>query len=159
MKGLLGSSAVLASAVASLLGFAAPASAGSANRGNARACLQDGWQKVTRSDLVPFTSEGDCVSYGARGGAILVSITLSPSSVTTTTASDDTHPTVTANFANGTTAGVTSGVIWSQNSNPAVASVTATPTLTIHPVTVGTTHLQVMYGPFTSNIMTFTVTS
>ena len=158
MKRLFVSAAIVAIAAASLLAFAVPASAGSGNSGNALACQHDGWQTVTRSDLAPFTSQGECVSYGARGGAILVSITLSPSSVTTTTASADTQATVTATFANGTTADVTTSVSWSLNTNTAVATIDGS-TGTIHPSGVGATSIRATYGPFTSNIMRFTVTS
>jgi hypothetical protein len=158
MKRLFVSAAIVAVAVTSLLASAMPASAGSGNSGNAKACQHDGWQTVTRSDLTPFTSQSDCVSYGAQGGAIVVSITLSPSSVTTTTASADTQATVTANFANATTADVTTSVSWSLNTNPAVATIDGS-TGSIHPVSIGSTSIQATYGPFTSNTMTFTVTS
>jgi hypothetical protein len=158
MKRLFVSAAVVGIAAASLLVWAVPASAGGGNSGNVQACQHGGWQKVTRSDLTAFASQNDCVSYGAQGGAILVSIMLSPSSVTTTTASADTQATVTANFANRTTADVTTSVSWSQNTNPAVATIDGS-TGNIHPVSIGSTSIQATYGPFTSNTMTFTVSS
>lgn len=39
------------------------------NSGNARACQNGGWQWMVREDGATFRNTGDCVSYGAHGGA------------------------------------------------------------------------------------------
>lgn len=46
---------------------ASPASA-AGNSANAKACKSNGWTTLVRSDGTPFANQGDCISYGARGG-------------------------------------------------------------------------------------------
>lgn len=58
-------------AVASALVFAGAAlAAGGGNAANAQLCQKGGWQSLMDSAAAPFSNEGDCASYGARGGAI-----------------------------------------------------------------------------------------
>ena len=52
------------------LGLAPVASASGGNSDNAKLCQMGGWQNLVRSDGSSFTSDGACVSYGARGGTI-----------------------------------------------------------------------------------------
>jgi len=56
------------SAVLVLGAGAANAVAGGGNSGNAKACQNNGWQSLTRTDGTSFANQGDCVSYGAHGG-------------------------------------------------------------------------------------------
>jgi len=42
--------------------------AGAVNSEPAKACQQDGWQLLVRTDGSSFRNTGDCVSYRARGG-------------------------------------------------------------------------------------------
>ncbi len=73
--------AVVATMAVTVLGLASPA--GAAARGNnaaARACQKGGWQTAQTSTGGAFTSEDDCVSYGAHGGTVFtpqVDVTLS----------------------------------------------------------------------------------
>jgi len=41
---------------------------GSGTSANVTACGKNGWMLLTTSDGTPFTSQGDCVAYGAMGG-------------------------------------------------------------------------------------------
>jgi hypothetical protein len=71
----------LLAAVASTLVVAGGAfAAGSAKSANAKLCQHGGWQSVMDSSAVPFSNEGDCASYGARGGAVyaLASLEVEP---------------------------------------------------------------------------------
>jgi hypothetical protein len=43
------------------------------NSVNAKLCQKNGWQNLFRTDGTGFTSQDDCVSYGAQGGTILTS--------------------------------------------------------------------------------------
>lgn len=47
------------------------AAAGGGNSDAAKACQKGGWQTLIRQDGTAFTNTGDCVSYGARGGALV----------------------------------------------------------------------------------------
>ena len=49
---------------------AATASAGGGNSANAKLCQKNGWKSLTRSDGTTFNNQGECVSYGAKGGTI-----------------------------------------------------------------------------------------
>ena len=40
------------------------------NAANAKLCQKGGWQILMDSSMTTFPSEGECVSYGAQGGAI-----------------------------------------------------------------------------------------
>jgi hypothetical protein len=51
-----------------LMGAASPARA--ANDANAKFCQEYGWQWWVRADQTPFLNQGECVSYGARGGTL-----------------------------------------------------------------------------------------
>jgi hypothetical protein len=62
---------VLCAALALTVG-ATTASAGGGNSGNAQACQQGGWQNLVRSDGSTFKNQGDCVSYAAQGGTLVV---------------------------------------------------------------------------------------
>jgi hypothetical protein len=66
-KSLLGLALVAAVASAFVLAGGALAANGG-NSANAKLC-QD-WQALMDSSAAPFSNEGDCVSYGAHGGAI-----------------------------------------------------------------------------------------
>ena len=46
---------------------------GKGNSQNAKSCQKGGWQTQARSETptVPFTSEEECVSYGAQGGTLV----------------------------------------------------------------------------------------
>ena len=59
---------LLLCAVFSLTVGVASATAGGGNSANAKKCQKGGWQTLIRSDGTSFASEGDCVSYAARGG-------------------------------------------------------------------------------------------
>jgi hypothetical protein len=68
-KSLLG--LALLAAVASALAFAGGAlAANGGNSVNAQLCQRGGWQTLMDSSAAPFSSDGECVSYGAHGGAI-----------------------------------------------------------------------------------------
>lgn len=43
---------------------------GGGNSANVKACQNNGWQQLTRSDGTTFTSQGPCVSYAANGGVL-----------------------------------------------------------------------------------------
>ncbi|MGZ4390532.1 MAG: hypothetical protein ACXVRK_00200 [Gaiellaceae bacterium] len=47
------------------------AAAGGGNSDAAKACQKGGWQTLVRQDGTAFTNTGDCVSYGAHGGALV----------------------------------------------------------------------------------------
>lgn len=52
----------------------ATATAGGGNGGNsanAKLCQKGGWQSLYRSDGSSFANQGQCVSYAAKGGALL----------------------------------------------------------------------------------------
>jgi hypothetical protein len=73
---ILGSTAVLASA--SSVAVAQPSGGG--NSSAAHACQQRGYMNFVRGDGSTFDNTGDCVSYAAKGGA-LVPVSLSASFV------------------------------------------------------------------------------
>jgi hypothetical protein len=50
----------------------ASATAGGGNSANAKACQQDGWKNLVRTDGTSFTNQGACVSYAAQGGTLTV---------------------------------------------------------------------------------------
>jgi hypothetical protein len=58
--------------VALLAAFAisGTALAGGGNSANAKLCQKGGWQNLMSSNAAQFTSEDQCTSYGAQGGAI-----------------------------------------------------------------------------------------
>jgi hypothetical protein len=61
----------LLAAVASALAFAGGGlAANGGNSVNAQLCQKGGWQTLMDSSAAPFSSDGECVSYGAHGGAI-----------------------------------------------------------------------------------------
>ena len=53
------------------LALGSAASAGGGNSGVAHLCQQGGWQILTTTGGTFFRHQGDCVSYGARGGTLL----------------------------------------------------------------------------------------
>ena len=53
------------------LALGSAASAGGGNSGVAHLCQQGGWQTLTTTEGTFFRNQGDCVSYGARGGTLL----------------------------------------------------------------------------------------
>lgn len=72
MRRLIASIAVAACAALSLAGVAAPVSAAAGgNSTNAKTCQKGGWQRLYRLGGSTFANQGECVSYGAQGGAIL----------------------------------------------------------------------------------------
>jgi hypothetical protein len=40
------------------------------NSANAKRCQKGGWQNWRRENQTPFTNQGQCVSYGAKGGTL-----------------------------------------------------------------------------------------
>jgi hypothetical protein len=55
-----------------LAALALPLSAGAkGNSVNAKLCQKGGWEELKREDGTRFSNQGDCVSYGARGGTPL----------------------------------------------------------------------------------------
>jgi hypothetical protein len=46
------------------------------NSANAKLCQQGGWATLMDSTATPFGSQGECVSYGARGGVIYALATI-----------------------------------------------------------------------------------
>ena len=74
--------ALLGALVASLT-LAAGASAGGGNSEFAHLCQQGGWMTLRQSNGAPFTSDGECVSYGAHGGKLGVPWHLTSVSPTT----------------------------------------------------------------------------
>jgi hypothetical protein len=71
---MLGKSVVAAGLLAALLCtlvFAAGAlAAGGGNSANAKLCQKEGWRTLMDSSTSQFANAGECVSYGAHGGAI-----------------------------------------------------------------------------------------
>jgi hypothetical protein len=63
--------AVMFGASLALLVGAGTAAAGGGNSDAAKACQQGGWQTLVRQDGTGFANTGDCVSYGAHGGALV----------------------------------------------------------------------------------------
>ena len=61
---------VLALVVAAVATTPAGAATGG-NADNATLCQKDGWKTLYRDDGSTFASQGDCVSYGAKGNTIL----------------------------------------------------------------------------------------
>jgi len=55
----------------SLGAFTSTAAAGGGNSANAESCQKNGWQSLTRQDGTSFANQGDCVSHGAQGGALV----------------------------------------------------------------------------------------
>jgi hypothetical protein len=68
--------AVAATMAVPVLGIATPAgaTANSGNSANAKACQNNGWQTLYRSDGTAFKNQGDCVSYAARGNTAFQSV-------------------------------------------------------------------------------------
>jgi hypothetical protein len=60
---------VVCAAIALTNGLAT-ATAGGGNSANAKKCQKDGWQTLVTSTGVTFTSEEQCTSYAAQGGAV-----------------------------------------------------------------------------------------
>jgi hypothetical protein len=58
---------LLAGAVLASLMFAAFASAGGGNSGNAKACKSGGWKTMVTANGAHFKNQGACVSYAVRG--------------------------------------------------------------------------------------------
>lgn len=48
----------------------------SGNSADAKACQKDGWQQLQASDGQLFRNEGECTSYGVRGGVLAARPTL-----------------------------------------------------------------------------------
>ena len=61
--------ATMACAAIALTAGIATATAGGGNSPSAKKCQKDGWQTLVTSTGAAFTSEEQCTSYGARGGA------------------------------------------------------------------------------------------
>ena len=80
-KSVLGLVLLAALASAFILAGGALAANGG-NSTNAKLCQKAGWQTLMDSSSAPFTSQDECVSYGARGGAIyaLASLEVEPCS-------------------------------------------------------------------------------
>jgi hypothetical protein len=69
MKSVLG--LALLGAIACAFVFAGGAlAANGGNSANAKLCQKGGWQSLMDSSAAQFPSAGECVSYGAHGGAI-----------------------------------------------------------------------------------------
>lgn len=66
--------AVALTALALATGTAAGAEGGG-NSANAHLCQHGGWQDLTTSTGESFANTGDCVSYAARGGALIPKLT------------------------------------------------------------------------------------
>jgi len=62
--------ALLATLVSALVFAGGSLAANGGNAANAKLCQKDGWQALMDSAAAPFSSEGQCVNYGAHGGAI-----------------------------------------------------------------------------------------
>lgn len=64
---------LMLSSSVSLTVVANPVGNGPGNSANAKACQKGGWQNLARlgSSGEPFSSQGECVSFGARGGVIV----------------------------------------------------------------------------------------
>jgi hypothetical protein len=60
--------AVAATIAVPVLAIASPAGA-AGNNANAKTCQNNGWKTQLRADATGFKNQGDCVSYGAQGGA------------------------------------------------------------------------------------------
>lgn len=78
---LKGRIALLVCVVLAMGVVVASANAGGGNSANAKLCQKGGWMNLQGSDGTQFTSEEQCVSFGARGGT-LVPIPTNPPSVT-----------------------------------------------------------------------------
>jgi hypothetical protein len=61
---------VLTVALTATLGFATGALAKGGNSANAKKCQQGGWQTAQTNEGTSFSSEDDCISYGAHGGVV-----------------------------------------------------------------------------------------
>jgi hypothetical protein len=72
--------AVLAGAVSTLVFAGSAVGAPGGSSANAKLCQHGGWATLMDSSATPFASQGECVSYGARGGVIyaLATITVEP---------------------------------------------------------------------------------
>ncbi len=68
-KSMLGLALLAALASALVVAGGAVAAKGG-NSANAKLCQKAGWQSLMDSSAAPFSSEDECVSYGAHGGAI-----------------------------------------------------------------------------------------
>jgi hypothetical protein len=63
--------AAVATMAVPVLGLASPAgAAGGGNSAAAHACQKGGWQNAQTGTGGSFTSQDDCVSFGARGGTV-----------------------------------------------------------------------------------------
>lgn len=62
--------ALLATLVSALVFVGGALGAGGGNSANAKLCQKGGWLDLMDSSTAPFANEGECVSYGAHGGAI-----------------------------------------------------------------------------------------
>jgi hypothetical protein len=72
---------VLVGALATAAVFASGALAGG-NSANAKLCQKDGWQSAQTGAGRSFTSEDDCIAYGARRGTVFApSLTVAPAHV------------------------------------------------------------------------------
>jgi hypothetical protein len=67
---------VLAGSLGAMLG-GHPVTRAQGNSRNAKRCQKGGWQTLARTGdaAVPFTSEEECVSYGAQGGELVPVVT------------------------------------------------------------------------------------
>ena len=63
--------ALLLCAVLAMAVGASTANAGGGNSGNAKLCQKGGWMSLQGSDGTQFTSQDECVSFGAQGGTIV----------------------------------------------------------------------------------------
>jgi len=72
--------ALLATLVSALVLAAGALAANGGNSANAKLCQKGGWLTLMDSSTTAFPSEGECVSYGAHGGAIyaIASIEVAP---------------------------------------------------------------------------------
>jgi hypothetical protein len=49
---------------------------GNGNSANAKACQKDGWKSLYMRSGQPFSNAGDCTSYAAHGGQLIVKAAL-----------------------------------------------------------------------------------
>ena len=59
--------------------WATPSGPGPGNSPNAHACQDGGWRQLTTSTGQPFSNEGECTSYAAKGGTLQPKATLTVS--------------------------------------------------------------------------------
>lgn len=77
----------------------ATANAGGGNSANAKLCQKGGWMNLQGSDGTQFTSEEQCVSFGAQGGTI---VQKPPCTAGSENFSEDADGSTPATFAGGT---------------------------------------------------------